>query len=70
MEAFSTIQKEEGLQDADLTALMAGQEIQKQKKKYKDVNDRLKILIENYDNDAITREKFVRLVSHNINLNV
>ena len=42
---FSAIQKEEGLQDADLTALMAGQEIQKQKKKYKDVNDRLKILI-------------------------
>ena len=49
---------------------MAGQEIQKQKKKYKDVNDRLKILIENYDNDAITREEFVRGVSHNINLNV
>ena len=67
---FSAIQKEEGLQNADLTALMAGQEIQKQKKKYKDVNDRLKILIENYDNDAITREEFVRGVSHNINLNI
>ena len=65
---FSAIQKEEGLQDDDLTALMAGQEIQKQKK-YKDVNDRLKILIENYDNDVITREEFVRGVSHNINLN-
>ena len=55
---FSAIQKEEGLQDADLTALMAGQEIQKQKKKYKDVNDRLKIIIENYDNDAMPPFQF------------
>jgi len=48
---------------------MAGQEIQKQTKQYKDVNDRLKIRIERYDNDAITSEEFLRGVSRNINLN-
>ena len=39
---LSTLQKEEGLQDVDLTAFMVGQESTKAKEKVQDVNDRLK----------------------------
>ena len=67
---FSALQKEEDLQAADLTAFMAGQEIQKQKKKYRDLNDRQKDLIEKYENDAITREEFLKGILYNINFNV
>ena len=67
---LSASQKEEGQEDADLTAFMVDQEIQKQKKKYEDVNDRLKTLIEKYENNAITREEFLKGVLHNINFNV
>lgn len=67
---LAAIQKEEALQAAELYKFKAGNEIQKQEKKYADINKRIKVLIRRLTEDIIDRQEFLRGVGYNISMNV
>lgn len=67
---LAAIQKEEALQAAEIFKFKAGNEIQRQEKKYIDINKRLKVLIRRLVEEIIDRKEFLRGVGYNISLNV
>ena len=67
---FTAIQKEQNLQASDLVKFKSGQDVQKQKKTYRDMNARLVTLLRRYREGIISKKEFIRGVGFNITLNV
>ena len=67
---FTAIQKEQNLQASDLIKFKSGQEVQKQAKRYKEMNGRITTLLRRYTEGMISKKDFIRAVGYNITLNV
>ena len=70
MRFFTAIQKEQNLQASDLIKFKSGQEVQKQEKRYKEMDGRIRTLLRRYREDIISKKDFIRGVGYNITLNV
>ena len=64
------IQREQGLQYANVMARAAGQAPPPPKQQYTDVNRRLQTLIQRHNENQISIEDFLKGVTYNIELNV
>ena len=63
--SFQGIIKEEALQRSNLIAYISGQQVPV-KRKTKEINDRLKNLINKHTNNDISTKDFLRGISYNI----